>query len=68
MSPMCSIMAAMAMGAMTKMEVRSNLARKKGWMPTGAAEARPEKSMRGTTLPAASRAVAPMALAIRATT
>ena len=26
MSPMCSIMAAMAMGAITRMEVRSNLA------------------------------------------
>ena len=42
MSPMCSIMEAMAMGAMTRMAVRSNLATlpekfcRKGWRPSTA--------------------------------
>ena len=72
-SPMCSIMAAMAMGAMTRMEVTSNLAIEppksvmKGWKPRIREAATEEKSIRGTTSPAALRAVAPMALAITAT-
>ena len=37
MSPMCSIMAAMAMGAMTRMEVRSNLAMTNCCRPTKSA-------------------------------
>ena len=41
---------------------------KKGCRPTGAEAATPEKSIRGTTLPAVSRAVAPMALAMTAMT
>ena len=43
-SPICSIMAATAMGAMTRMEVRSNLAKTKGCSPTSSAAAMPEKS------------------------
>ena len=72
-SPMCSIIAAMAMGAMTRMEVTSNLATepvksvKKGCSPTGAEAATEVKSIRGTTFPAESSAVAPQALAMTAT-
>ena len=70
MSPMCSIMAAMAMGAITRMEVRSNLAMepvklvKKGWRPMGLEAATAEKSMRAS--PAAFWA--PRALAMTAMT
>ena len=54
MSPMCSIMEAMAMGAMTRMAEISNLATEppklvtKGWKPSTSAPARLVKS----TLPA----------------
>ena len=44
MSPMCSIMAAMAMGAITRMEVRSNFASTKGGRPTAPTSFAPEKS------------------------
>ena len=73
MSPMCSIMAATAMGAMTRMEVTSTLAIepvksvKKGCRPIGAAAVTAEKSIRGITEPEASTAVAPRALAATAT-
>ena len=50
MSPMCSIMAAMAMGAMTRIEVTSNLARTNFCRPTKSAPATSVKS----TLPAIS--------------
>ena len=66
-------MAAMAMGAMTRMEVRSNLAMEppksvmKGWKPRRAASLTEAKLMRGTACPAASTAVAPMRLAATAT-
>ena len=60
------------MGAITRMAVRSNLAMeppksvRKGWRPMGLASATVEKSIRGTTAPVASSAVAPMALAMTA--
>ena len=44
MSPMCSIMAAMAMGAMTRMEVMSNLAMTNFCRPTKSALATSVKS------------------------
>ncbi len=67
MSPICSIMEAMAMGAITRMEVISNLAMTNFCRPTRLAELTLLKLIRGTTLPAVSTAVAPKALAIRAT-
>ena len=68
-SPMCSIMEARAMGAITRMEERSNLATepvksvKKGWRPAKLALLTLEKSIRGA--PAA--VVTPARLAATAT-
>ena len=43
-SPMCSIMAAMAIGAMTRMAETSNLAMTNCWKPRKLASLTPEKS------------------------
>ena len=75
MSPMCSIMEAMAMGAITKMAEMSNLATlpvklvTNGWNPRIGASAMPEKSSMGPVAPVAASVitVAPQALAITAT-
>ena len=66
MSPMCSIMAAMAMGAMTRMEVRSNLAMKKSGMFTTSVTVLTAMLDRSTSAEP-SGLVTPKALRIRAT-
>ena len=68
MSPMCSIMAAMAMGAITRMEVMSNLAMTNCCRPTMPALLTEAKLIRGCMTPLASGSFAPQAVAIRATT
>ena len=55
-SPICSIIVASAIGAITKMAEISNLARKKGGIPTQFAEAIFEYTMSGEP----SAAVTPM--------
>ena len=66
-SPIGSIMEAMAMGAMMRMVVTSILANRKGCRPTALEVATEEKSTRGFTAPEASLMVAPQAFAMTAT-
>ena len=66
-SPMCSIMAAMAMGAMTRMEVTSNLAMTNFCRPTKSALLTEAKLIRGCMTPSAPGSFAPQAVAISAT-
>ena len=66
MSPMCSIMVARAMGAMTRMAVTSNLASWKGGRPTRPAWATAVKSIRGWAVPSAPITVTPQAFMMRA--
>ena len=66
MSPMCSIMVARAMGAITRIAVRSNLAIWKGGRPRMLASRTAVKSMRGMASPAAFSTVTPQAFMMRA--
>ena len=66
-SPMCSIMAAMAMGAITRMAVRSNFASTNCCRPTKLALFTAEKLMRGCMTPLASGSWAPQRVATSAT-
>ena len=66
-SPMCSIMAAMAMGAMTSTADTSNLARMNFWRPIRWASPTEAKLTRGCMTPLASGSWAPQAVAMTAT-
>ena len=66
-SPMCSIMAAMAMGAMTSTADTSNLARMNFWRPMRCASPTEAKLTRGCMTPLASGSWAPQRVAITAT-
>ena len=66
-SPMCSIMAAMAMGAITRMAETSNLAMMNFWRPIRWASPTEAKFTRGCMTPLASGSWAPQAVAMTAT-